>query len=234
MAHVHAESVVERSRSVVTSSADRLGATCGLAFVALAAASSALAGTPPDFTAGPATIRSYLTSHTDRLGASTALFGLATLAVIGFFALVHRRLRIAEREDGVLSTAFVLASAIVVVAAALATVIQAALFQHIGATADDSTLRAIFVIWMLVFHTAPSMGMSVALVCAAIATVRLGAFPRWLAVLAVVSAALSLVDDTADLTTSGTSLGPLGLVGFVLALAWIAGTSCVVLWDRVN
>jgi hypothetical protein len=232
MAHAHTESIVQRSRSIPASLADRIGAACGLAFVALASASAALAGTPPDSDAGPTTIRSYLTSNTDRLGASTALFGLATLAIIGFFALVHRRIRVAEKEDGVLSAAFGLASATVVVAAVLATVIQAALVQHISATGDGSTLQSAYVIWMLVFHTAPSMGMAVALVCAAIAAVRFSAFPRWLAVLALASAGLSMVDDAADLTTSGSSLGPLGLVAFVLALTWIVGTSCVVLLRR--
>jgi hypothetical protein len=41
----------------------------------------------------------------------------------------------------------------------------------------------------------------------------------------MLAAALTLVDNASDLATSGTSLGPLGLIAFAAVNVWILGTS---------
>lgn len=106
-----------------------------------------------------------------------------------------------------------------------ATFLEAARAQRIGANADDSTLQAVYAVWLLAFHTAPSMAMTVALLCAGIAIVRWHLFPSWLAVAATLAAALTLIDNVSDLATSGMSLRPLGLIAFATVNIWILGTA---------
>jgi hypothetical protein len=228
MATVHAEPLT-RSEAMSAGASERFGAASGVAFTVLAVAAAVIAPTPPEADASGSTITRYLTSNTDRLAGSTALFALAALAIIGFFAFVHRRLRLRCQDGGLLAGAFLIAGAAVVFSALLAAVLEAALVQHIAPAADEPTLGAAYVVWMLVFHTATSIAMSAALVCAAIAIVRWSAFPRWLAAFAALAATLSLIDDASDLTSSGTSLGPLGPLAFALVMVWILGASIAAL-----
>jgi hypothetical protein len=65
----------------------------------------------------------------------------------------------------------------------------------------------------------------VALVITAIAIARWHLFPSWLAIAATLAAALTLIDNVSDLATSGTSLGPLGLIAFATVNVWIIGTA---------
>lgn len=67
--------------------------------------------------------------------------------------------------------------------------------------------------------------MIVALLCTAIAIVRWHLFPPWLAIAGTLAAAFTLIDDVSDLATSGTSLGPLGLIAFATVNVWIIGTA---------
>src|SRR5215210_7884387 len=105
----------------------------------------------------------------------------------------------------------------------VAVVLEAALAQRVGPSADDSTVTALYGVWMLVFHAAPSMTMVVALLSAAAGIARWRAFPGWLGVTAMLAAALTLVDSASDLGTAGTSLGPLGIVAFAIVNVWIVG-----------
>jgi hypothetical protein len=210
---------------------DRIGAACGIAFTALGVAAVAVVPQSPEYNVEATVIRNYLTTHQRGLGVSTALMGLAALAVIGFFAAVHRRLRAADQE-GPLPTTFLIAGSAVATSLILAVVLQAALAQRIAPLADDSTLQAFYALWGLVFHTAPSMGMAVMLLCAAAAIFKSAAYPRWLASIGLLAATMIAVDDTSDLATAGTSLGPLGIVAFILVNVWIVGTSIALLRRR--
>ena len=203
----------------------RVAASCGVAFTALVVAAASVVPTAPEYNSGPAAIRDYLTKHHTELGLSTLLTGAAALLVIPFFGFVSRRLQDADRDGGPLPATFQLAAAAVATSLLFATILEAALVQRIGARADDSTLQALYAVWMLAFHTAPSMAMIVALVSAAIAIVRWHLFPSWLAVVATLAAALTLVDNVSDLATSGTRLGPLGLIAFAIVNVWIIGTA---------
>jgi hypothetical protein len=211
---------------------ERVGAATGIAFAALAVASTVVVPSAPDVDAGAGEIRSYLVSHQHALGVSTVLMAFAGVAIIGFFAAVHGRLRSGERSGSWLPGAFGVAGTIVAGAALLGAVFEAVLVQQVAPGADDSTLRAFYVTWLFVSHGGPSLAMTPALVVAAVVTLRSGAFARWLAIPALASAALALVSDVADLASSGGSSDALGLTAFGLVLIWIVATSVVMLAAR--
>ena len=88
-----------------------------------------------------------------------------------------------------------------------------------------------YALWDRVFHTAPSMGLAVALLAASVIGVSRRALPRWVRLVAVAASALMVIDVVEDLATSGTNLGPLGPAAFALANVWIVGVS-VTAWRR--
>ncbi len=208
----------------------RLGAVCGVGFTVLTVASGVVVPPAPESNVPVAEVRDYLVGHADGLAVSTALMGVATMVVMGFFALVYGRLGAASRDrasrdQGWVPAVFLVASGVVVTATLIGVLIQAALVHQIAPVADDSTLTAFYALWDRVFHTAPAMGMAVALLAAAVGGLRLRALPRWTAVLGLVTSALMLVDIVEDLVSTGTNLGPLGLIAVGLATVWIVGVS---------
>lgn len=144
---------------------DRLGAACGVVFTALTAVTLAVLPPPPESNVRVGEIRDYLLGHVGALRVSTALMGIATMAVVGFFAPVHARLR--RTGADVAAAAFLLGAAVVVAATLLGLVIQAALVHQIAPRADDSTLGTAYALWDRVYHTAGSSGMAVALLASA-------------------------------------------------------------------
>src|SRR5690349_13010573 len=115
---------------------DRAGAATGMAFAALAVASAVVVPSAPGVDAGAGEIRTYLVSHERGLAVSTVLMALAAVAVIGFFAVVHRRLRAAEAAESWLPGAFLAAGTIVVACALLGVVLEAILVHHVAPSAD--------------------------------------------------------------------------------------------------
>jgi hypothetical protein len=51
-------------------------------------------------------------------------------------------------------------------------------------------------------------------------------------VTALLAAALTVIDVVEDLSSTGSNLGPLGLVAFALSNVWIVATSVRVLTER--
>ena len=211
---------------------DRVGAACGIAFTALAVTSAVMVPPPPESDAGVSAVRDYLVTQKGRLSISTAVMGFAAMAVIGFFGLVARRLGRETEGSGTERNAVIVAASIVTSATILGVVLQAALVQQIAPVADDSTLSASYAVWDRVFHTAPAMGMAVVLISATLGVIGRAAQPTWLTVTALLAAALTVIDVAEDLATTGTNLGPLGLVAFALSNVWIVSTSIRVLTGR--
>ena len=209
----------------------RAGAACGVAFTVLMATAGFVVPPAPESDVAVGKVRDYLVSHAGGLAVSTALMGVAAMAVIGFFALVHGRLRAAGRDGEVAPAAFLVAGGVAVTATLVGLVVQAALVHQIAPTADESTLAAFYALWDRVYHTVPPMGMAVALVTASVSGLRSRVLPRWTCLVALPTSALLLVDIIEDLTTTGTNLGPLGLVGFGLVNVWIVGVS-VAAWRQ--
>jgi hypothetical protein len=113
----------------------------------LTVATAAVVPPPPESDVPVAEIRDYLVGNAGGLSVSTALTGIGTMAVIGFFALVHGRLRAASRDEELVPAAFLVAASIVVTATLIGLVIQAALVHQIALTADDSTLAPFYALW---------------------------------------------------------------------------------------
>jgi hypothetical protein len=209
----------------------RAGAACGVAFTVLTAATAVVVPAPPETGVPVTEVRDYLIGHADGLAVSTVLMAFGTMAVIGFFALVHGRLRAASRDRELIPAAFLVAGGVVVTAILIGLVIQAALVHQVAPAADDSTLAAFYALWDRVFRTAPAMGMVVALLAASAGGLRSRVLPRWTCLLALATSTLLLIDITEDLATTGTNLGPLGLVAVGLACVWIVGV-CVAAWRQ--
>jgi hypothetical protein len=204
---------------------DRIAAMFGVAFTVCIAGSVAVVPAAPEYDEGAAAIRAYLTQHATALGISTVLTAVAVLALMVFFAFVQNRLPGAERDGGPVATTFLMAAAAVASSMVVAVVLEAALAQRIASVAGDSTLQAVYSTQLVVFHTASSMAMVVALLSTAIGIVRWQVFPAWLAATAILAATLTLVDNASDLATAGTSLRPLGIIAFAFVDIWIVGTS---------
>lgn len=214
-------------------SAGRFGPACGLAFTALAVASAAVVPAPPETDAATSKIREYLGEHHDALGVSTALMALAALAIMAFLAYVYRQLRGDERHrDSLLPVGFLVASAAVSTTVISSVILEAVLVQHVASIPHDDTVKGFYALWDLAFHTAPAMAMAAALLFASAASAKSHTFPRWLTGVAVLASALVLVDVVEDLTSSGTNLGPLGLLGFGLVNVWIVGVAVTALAHR--
>lgn len=203
----------------------RVPASCGVVFTALIAAAASVVPTAPEYDSGPTAIRDYLTHHHAALGLITVLTGGAALCLMALFGFVSRRLGDGDPGGDPLPATFQLAVAAVATSLLFATILEAVLVQRVTTTADDSTLQTLYAVWLLAFHTAPSMAMIVALLATAIATGRRHVFPPWLAGAAVLAATLTLIDNILDLTTNGTSLEPLGLIAFASVNVWILGTA---------
>ena len=211
---------------------DRVGAVCGIAFTALAVTSVVVVPPPPESDVAVATVRDYLLSHQGGLSISTAVMGFAAMVVIGFFGLASRRVGEKAGDGGVARSAFVVAATVVVSMTMLGVVLQAALVQQIAPAADDSTLSALYAVWDRVFHTAPAMGMAVVLISAVAGRRQSRTYPAWLTVTALLAAVLTVIDVAEDLSSTGSNLGPLGLIAFALSNVWIVATSVRVLTER--
>ena len=155
----------------------RVAASCGVAFTALMVAAASIVPTAPEYDSGPAAIRDYLTKHHAALGLSTVLTGAAALCPDGFFGFVSRRLR--DGSPGSRSAPRHVSTG-------------RGGRRHIAAVRHDPGSRAcpaghddgrrlnpatLYAVWLLAFHTAPSMAMIVALVATTIATTPLAPVP---------------------------------------------------------
>lgn len=132
--------------------------------------------------------------------------------MLGFFGVVHRRFTSVGEASEAVRGVFLLGAAVAVICTLLGAVTQAALVHQIAPLGDR------------VFHTAPTLGMAVALLAASVVGLH-RALPRWISILGVLTAALITIDGVEDLATSGTHLGQLGLAAVGLAILWIVAVS---------
>jgi hypothetical protein len=203
---------------------DRVAASGGIAFTVLGLSTIAIAPPAPAVDASATEIRRYLTEHHARFGLSTIAMALAVLAVALAFGYIHRRLT--DTDDGTALPAVFLATAASAVALALAGVLlQGVLGQYGTSGLDDSTLLALHRTWNVVAFMGPPLPMAVALLLAAVRTIRTGVFPRWLAWIAAASALGGLATALMNLGTATRAPVILDMGSFVLSCVWLTGIS---------
>lgn len=144
--------------------------------------------------------------------------------MLGFFGVVHRRFTSVGEASEAVRGVFLLGAAVAVICTLLGAVTQAALVHQIAPLGDAEMSAAFYALWDRVFHTAPTLGMAVALLAASVVGLH-RALPRWISILGVLTAALITIDGVEDLATSGTHLGQLGLAAVGLAILWIVAVS---------
>jgi Domain of unknown function (DUF4386) len=199
----------------------RIGAACGIAYVALAVVGNdILASTShaPAPNASPAAIAAFVASHptTTQVWIGAYLDMLGLLAFIGFVAYLYNVLRQADRDGGFLPTV-VLGSGLVAAAVKLVSLAPgfAVLYRarnglspQLATALFDMNNAAFALDWALT---------AVMLAATAGVVLRTGVLPRWLGRCALILAPL-LLASVALFTTNGPPI-------FLLALVWIIAAS---------
>jgi len=207
---------------------DRMGALGGFGFTVCAVISTAVVPAAPAVDDPTGEIRSYLVDHQARLGVSTVL-AAAALSLVGFLAMVHRRLAATGRHP-VAAGAFLVAGAATVTLGLLGSLVEAVLVQRIAPSTDEATVAAWYWLWDMVSFTGPPLAVNLAVTVAALVLFRADAtVPRWLSVVAAASVLASVPGLVADLATDTVYPVPLDLAGFILANVWIVGLSVTAL-----
>jgi len=202
---------------------DRLAAAGGATFTVLAIASVAVAPAAPALDASADAVRAYLDTSRGSFGTGAALMALAVMALCPLFGYVHRRLVAADRGTALPST-YLLASAGTVVLALTGALLQGVLAQHTEGI-DDSALLLLHRTWNLVAFMGPPLLAAVALLAVAISVATTSVFPRWLGIVAAVSA---LGGAVTALISLGTDIRPplvLDLGSFMLTCLFMTAVS---------
>ena len=176
-----------------TTRLDRFGASCGVAFIALAAVGAAITGQVSDDLSpeDPATIiASELADRSDRVEAGSAFLLLGLVFFLFFLGYLRHRLRRAEGEDGWL-TAVAYGGGLALVASML----MLLLIEF--ATASASTSDPVVAKTLYTIQWGGSLVLGPPLIAMAAATsaviLRYRALPRWLGWTGIVVAVFGLM-----------------------------------------
>lgn len=205
---------------------DRAAALGGVTYFVLVGAAVSIAPTTLDLDLGSADIRSELAGNANALGTGAVLTALAMLALGCFLPAVGHRLRHTDPEGGSsLPTAFVLAGGAAIVIGLLGASLQATVAHH-GTDLDDTSLVLLFRLWQVVSYNLSALPVGVMLVLVAGRTFRSGVFPKWLGVVAILGAVVSIAAVSTHYITGDPAAG-LDAGGFALVNLWVVATSVV-------
>lgn len=204
----------------------RIGGAFGAAYVLLTLVGGAVGGgmNSPDLTASRATIAAWVAKqHNSAAGYAGGLMELlGLLAFVVFAAALYRVLRRGD-QGGILATT-ALGAALVSAALKLGSVpLTFALEWRARQGFDPQLAAAILDADNVAFILTWALD-AVWLAAAAFATLRMRVLPRWLGILAAVTAPVLLLS-----TAAANHVPPLGML---LTLVWIAATGLVVLLRR--
>jgi hypothetical protein len=207
-----------------TSSMSRFAPLSGLAFVVLLLVHAAIAVDGLPATDAPAgDVVNYVTDKQGEIQLGAYLQGLGMIAYLWFWASLLHRLRSSERGPARLSLV-----ALTSVTAGIALIgVHISLMTALALRGADVGADVVTFAWVLAFLV---LGMgsftgAAALAAAGILMLR-STLPRWLGVVALVDAALTLVGGMSGVSTAEV-WGVVGMVAFLLWLAWLVATSIV-------
>jgi hypothetical protein len=186
---------------------ERLAPLTGVVFVALAIVSIILSGSTPDSTDTTAGVVGFWQAHDSREMTSGLLGALAVVFFLWFLGSLRSALGRSERQSERLATTVF--AGFLVFAVGLLSILG---FQFAAADVADNSGVAPEVVGTLSvlqsdFFFPLSVGLIVGFLSSAVAIWRYGAFPRWLAYLAIVAAILFVT--------------PAFFVGLPLAGIWV-------------
>jgi hypothetical protein len=215
---------VSSSPSTV-STTPRLGPLSGLVFVVLLVVHGTLAlkGLPPLGAPAEDVVR-YATDQESELQLGAYLQGLAMLAFLWFHASLFHRLRPSEQGPAHLS--------LVAVAGATATVallgVHISLMTVLALRGDQLGADVVTFTWVLAFLVLGMSSFTVAAIMlpVGILILRSRTLPTWLGASALVDAAAWLVGGVSA-ASDADIWGAVGMVAFLLWLAWIGAASVV-------
>ena len=202
-------------------SRERTAALAGVLYVALDVVVGVMAGAPPSPAVPQGEIIAYIAEHRAGLAAGLWLFGLATIALPWWFAslwvaMVHAeagtpRLAVVSLTGLLLGGTMALASAVVMAVLGLL-------------PTDADGVVALYTLGAVLLSAA-GFGLAAHLVATNVLAAGSHTPPRWLVVVGLVSAVAFLSSAVLGATSTDTRSNTIGLVGFVLWLAWILGVS---------
>lgn len=208
-------------------SAERFAALSGLAFVVLLVVhASLLADGVPSMRASAETITGYLSDKKAEIQIGTYLQGLALVAFAWFLGSVWRHLRSAERGPGRLSVVVVasVASLMAMIGIHISMLTALALRTDHGLEPQLASTMWVFAFVVLGMSAFPTAAL---LAAVGVLALRTGTLPRWFAWFSLVGGALWLVSGVGA-TTDADTWGILGVVAFLLWLAWTAIASVLI------
>lgn len=200
---------------------ERLGAYSGVALVILAVVGFALGGELPRGDSTTAA-RDYVAEHRNSLLVAAYVLSLAGVMILWFAAALRSYLRRLEGQDstfeelvfgsGVAGGSLIFAGSGVI----------GALAWRSSGVVEPAVARALLDIGAVAYHAA-DYPLAVFMLAVGIASLRSGAFARWLGWASIISALFVLAVRAIPTETYGPET--LGHIEFVLMMAWFATTS---------
>lgn len=177
----------------------------GVAFIAVAIASFAIGGEPPDADEPVREIVDHYVDNKDSVTIGAALAGVAAMFLVFFGGYLRKVLRAAEGPGGVLSAVALIGATVMAVGIAIDATISLALAE----TAEDiqpAAVQALQALWSNDFIPI-ALGTELLLVSTGISVLLHGALPKWVGGVAIVLALVGLT--------------PFGFVAFLGGAIWI-------------
>lgn len=199
-------------------STTRFAALAGIGYVVLAVVLGAIEGSTPAPSASAEDVTVYLADH--QTGAGLWLFGLASVAVLWWFGGLWARMSEAEcgkpRLAVVSATGLVLGGTMSFASAVILTTLS--LIDHPESVVTLNAVAALFV-------TTAGFGLGAHLIATSVLAARTRMLSAWMVGLGFASAFGFLAAGVLGAVFDDGIPNLVGLAGFVLWLAWIAGVS---------
>lgn len=203
---------------------ERYGALGGILFVILVVASIIVTGGNATASDSASKIVKYFNDHQDGIKVAAFLSVLATAPIIVWAGSLWARLHRSGDRHNRLALIAVLGLVIGGVGNLTQTAVSAGVALELHSVSPSGT--KLFFVMSQTFGAGGLIGLAVLVFAVAVASFRLGAFPRWIGWLGVLDGILFLVAAYSIATTSD-AINTLGFVAFIVWSIWLIATSVV-------
>ncbi|GAA1824933.1 hypothetical protein GCM10009682_51310 [Luedemannella flava] len=212
----------------------RWGGVAGAGAVVLVVTSRMICGSVPRIDESPESIAAYVVGHRDQILVASVLFAVAMVLVVWFGAVLAETFRRAG-SSGVLPALVLTGFAVLATLGVLVTSVMAGMTYAVTAHPALQPIAVAPYTALAVVGTVAGVVAALPLTASAVAIVRTGVFPRWLAWLAGAAAATKFLAAFA-VGGAGVFLPGGVLVAFVpavLALGWVISTTALLIREHV-
>ncbi|HEV7932770.1 MAG TPA: hypothetical protein VGP70_10705 [Actinomadura sp.] len=212
----------------------RWGGAAGVGAVVFALLGRLVMGNPPAITDSTGTIASYISGHRGQIITAMVLFGIAIAMFVWFGAALATAFRRAEETSdapAVLLAGTAFTAAIAFVSVGLFAGMTYAMTFHPGMLAGASGPYTA----ITVLTTLAGLALAVPLIASAIAIMHTGVFPAWVAGLAALAAALSVLAAIGIASTRGAFRpgSALMYLPWVVTAVWVLAASALLIREHL-